>query len=718
MITGANAITPVLTYYPRVGNTDLSKVAQWTTNLNGTGGISPPNFTANGQIFVVSGVTNATPTIAANLTITGAGSFMVVGDGLNPVNFTIPAAYRLTTKLTNIKANATLTICNRLSLTSILWPNDFDANSTIDFLNLGSFTLPILTSMVNGYGSIILDNSSVNNVIIANVAFAGNLTLQNTGSFNSTFLSLDLRGSNNQIISGNNLMLTVNDFIDTLKTGGNITLAPNTPMNFEKDMWLNQSGLPNQFSDGGNTLSCLGNLNMNGVSTGYNFTGTMIIAGSQGVTPQRLDDNGQYALPGAIVAQLNNLVINCNNPVQFVTNANNTDLTINGNFIIASAGNHPVTLCTTKTATGRRTFNFLGDFINNQTLNLILDTTTIYNFNGTNGQTIYSAAGTETFANMTFNDPANFTLGSAFTITNVMALTNGIINANDTTDVITLALGATLSGVGSTTTYVNGPMIKMGNSAFVFPIGGANGRYMPLAITAPSSVTNAIYADYILGPPVNISFLPPTLTNVSSMEYWYVSQTMPDQFTVTLNWQNGPQSGIYYYDTTLKVAQYTGGIWNDLGNSNLTGTFPGAGSITAATQTISSLNWEITFGSDNYTNNPLPITLSAFTANYVPENNTVLVNWTAATQLNNKEFVVEKTTDGINYTEVATEAGAGTTPFSMSYTANDNSPTPGITYYRLKQIDVDGNSTTFTPVPVDIAGNQKKLSQYLSQSCG
>lgn len=111
----------------------------------------------------------------------------------------------------------------------------------------------------------------------------------------------------------------------------------------------------------------------------------------------------------------------------------------------------------------------------------------------------------------------------------------------------------------------------------------------------------------------------------------------------------------------------------------------------------------------NNTTIPLPITLTSFTAVYAEETNSVLTNWVVASQLNNKEFVVEKTLDGDNYIEVATVPGDGTTPFSLSYSAVDLNPSQGVSYYRLKQIDVDGHSTEFDPVPVFI-GNPQNAS--------
>lgn len=108
----------------------------------------------------------------------------------------------------------------------------------------------------------------------------------------------------------------------------------------------------------------------------------------------------------------------------------------------------------------------------------------------------------------------------------------------------------------------------------------------------------------------------------------------------------------------------------------------------------------------------LPITLISFTAAYTGTTHSVLINWAVASQLNNKYFVVEKTLDGINFQEVDTLPGAGTYPFTKYYSAIDNNPTQGISYYRLKQIDMDGHTTEFAPVAVFI-GNTPSNSLHL-----
>lgn len=99
----------------------------------------------------------------------------------------------------------------------------------------------------------------------------------------------------------------------------------------------------------------------------------------------------------------------------------------------------------------------------------------------------------------------------------------------------------------------------------------------------------------------------------------------------------------------------------------------------------------------------LPIKLVSFTA--TPEENSVKINWTTASEINNKYFTVERTTDGINYQAIAIVQGAGNSSTVRNYTATDDAPVQGTAYYRLRQTDFDGNSQAFSPVTVTFSGN-------------
>jgi hypothetical protein len=89
----------------------------------------------------------------------------------------------------------------------------------------------------------------------------------------------------------------------------------------------------------------------------------------------------------------------------------------------------------------------------------------------------------------------------------------------------------------------------------------------------------------------------------------------------------------------------------------------------------------------------LPITLLSFTGQR--NINSVTLNWSTATEINNDNFAIERSTNGISYVEISTLPGAGTSFVTNSYSFDDASAPNVDCIYRLKQTDFDGN-TNFT----------------------
>lgn len=86
--------------------------------------------------------------------------------------------------------------------------------------------------------------------------------------------------------------------------------------------------------------------------------------------------------------------------------------------------------------------------------------------------------------------------------------------------------------------------------------------------------------------------------------------------------------------------------------------------------------------------NPLPVTLLDFKANQV--GSTVELHWSTATEINNDYFTLERTQDAIQFEEFISIGGAGNSLTVQQYTAVDNQPYNGLSYYRLTQTDYDG----------------------------
>lgn len=90
---------------------------------------------------------------------------------------------------------------------------------------------------------------------------------------------------------------------------------------------------------------------------------------------------------------------------------------------------------------------------------------------------------------------------------------------------------------------------------------------------------------------------------------------------------------------------------------------------------------------------PLPVELLAFTAQ-LNESGDVSILWTTETEVNNDYFVVQRSSDVFHWQEIALVEGVGNSETLNHYRTADNSPVIGINYYRLKQVDYNGQYKT------------------------
>jgi hypothetical protein len=84
----------------------------------------------------------------------------------------------------------------------------------------------------------------------------------------------------------------------------------------------------------------------------------------------------------------------------------------------------------------------------------------------------------------------------------------------------------------------------------------------------------------------------------------------------------------------------------------------------------------------------LPIELVSFNA--VPHRDAVRLEWETLSERNNDFFTVERSLDGESWSEVAFVKGAGSSSSKQKYSAYDEAPVNGFSYYRLRQTDFDG----------------------------
>lgn len=312
---------------------------------------------------------------------------------------------------------------------------------------------------------------------------------------------------------------------------------------------------------------------------------------------------------------------------------------------------------------------------------------------GTTAQSINDLASTvePRFRRLILNNAIDeITLNTPISISTSMTFTQGNIITTDA-NLLTVRDEATVAGA-SDNSYVRGPIEKIGEDDFIFPVGDS-GLYRPITISGGSGKNNstAFRATYFEVNPDSAGWTRSsrdgTFDHVSANEYWILDRTNGSATSeVTLSWDSN--SGTVDNLGELIVAKWNTSIsqWENQGNGGTSGN--------TSEGTIVNLGLITSFSpftlASTTSNNPLPIELVSFEAEVI--NSRVKLNWETAIELNNDYFTIERSKDGKNFEYVATIDGSGNTYENRSYVIYDNSPLNGTSYYRLSQTDYDGST--------------------------
>ena len=326
-------------------------------------------------------------------------------------------------------------------------------------------------------------------------------------------------------------------------------------------------------------------------------------------------------------------------------------------------------------------------------------------FDGTGDQTITeidlpNPSGLITFDNVVINkasgslilDQANSTsieIESAGSIT----FTNGILQTTDN-ESLTVESGATMND-GNANSYVDGPLIKIDAIPATFPVGNGN-IWAPVTVNGSDGTTGGSRSDAITVQYFDAAFsdtenLGAGLNNVSTVEYWDIDVSSDRAYTADLTffWKDQARSAITE-PTDLRIAHYNGATWEEIPQSGIN--FGAQGDITVTGVTSFS---PFTFGSGTDAENPLPVELLGFEARLIE--NQANLTWTTASEVNNDFFEVQRSEDGAEWEIVGTVDGNGTVNEVINYEFTDPRPLFGKSFYRLRQVDFDGQFE-FSPV--------------------
>jgi hypothetical protein len=354
---------------------------------------------------------------------------------------------------------------------------------------------------------------------------------------------------------------------------------------------------------------------------------------------------------------------------------------------------------------GSGTINVKGSFSNanpgifdaeSSTLNLKGSSISTGNFNAGSSTVrldsaqIQTITGSTAFYNLVVNGGTNKMMGPG---TNLIVNGNLSLNSGwiltSASNTLTLGSNATVMG-GSNASFIQGPLSKVGNNAFTFPVGaliaGTTRRFAPIGVSSLSNVTT-FTAEYFAAAPVVAPVLTP-LTHLSNIEYWNLRSNTPTSAHTTLYWDVHSYVG---NPNTLAIAAKEAASWISVGGRDASGTTSNGFISSQNLTTFTAGNTvPLTFGnlSSEFTN-PLPIRLLDFTG--VLDRDVVFLDWHTLSEESSSHFVVERSANGETYVSVGRVEARGNSRKKEQYGFSDVQPLSGTSYYRLKIVDQNGS---------------------------
>ncbi len=182
--------------------------------------------------------------------------------------------------------------------------------------------------------------------------------------------------------------------------------------------------------------------------------------------------------------------------------------------------------------------------------------------------------------------------------------------------------------------------------------------------------------------------------DASTMDYYHVDIWTPDATTFKIKLVDFGADGAFAGgDDTESELTFTPALNQWVSYDIPMSDFTGLASRSHLAQMIFVASTSTVYVDNVYFYNKLlPVSFNSF--NVSKQGNTTLLKWSTATEINNKGFAVERSTDGNNWKEILfIQSKVVNSTSTNNYTATDALPLQGKNYYRIKQVDLDGKST-------------------------
>ncbi len=314
--------------------------------------------------------------------------------------------------------------------------------------------------------------------------------------------------------------------------------------------------------------------------------------------------------------------------------------------------------------------------------------------------------------NLTINNTAGtystgLTLQQPLAVNGNCLFTAGVITTS-LTDILIINDGATSSGANnnsSNPSFVNGPVRKIGNDAFEFPVGKINAGYRPCSITAPAVITDVFTAEYVRSSATALGTVTaPGLQAVSNCEYWDIERTAgTSSVNVTLSWSSispcNPAATVTDLND-ITVAHFDGSNWNTHGSNAINGM------VNSGTVTRNGVN-NFSIFSLGIKSSQVPLSVKFTHLTAFPSGSANIIEWTINEESGVQDYELQRSYNGANFITVNTIAARNNNGSNEQYRFRDERPGADKVFYRIKANELDGTITYSLVAKVVRSGNNE-----------
>ncbi len=298
-----------------------------------------------------------------------------------------------------------------------------------------------------------------------------------------------------------------------------------------------------------------------------------------------------------------------------------------------------------------------------------------------------------------------------FLVNRTLVLSNGYLTPGTGTITVNTSGNATTDNGA----FVNGALSKISNNTtqFIFPVGKVDAGLRIAGIQRPSTAggTTTYQVEFQRATPPTAA-LQDGITRVSSCEHWNINRTSGSGSAyITLSWASNSNCTVATpYVTslsTLRVGHLRGGAWRSEGNFSTTGT-----NLAGTIRSVNAVNTFSPFALASISDdeNPLPVVFANVRA--YEKNNGVQIDWSNLTEKDVDHYVVERSTNGTDFSAIAQQLPTSNQDDKADYSAFDAAPKAGTNYYRIKAEETTGKIVYSKILSVNLGSTTQSLRLY------